>query len=79
MLCEPCPTTTGRPLIVTELIDTSPLEDLSKCSLTNDKTARVAKDVEKGLNHLHLSKPLAIIHRDISSAKVLLQQRGNCN
>lgn len=67
----------GRPLIVTELMDTSLRQQLSKRSLSNTETLAVAKDVALGLNFLHRTKPVAIIHRDISSVNVLLTQRGN--
>ena len=67
----------GIPLIVTELMDTSLRDELGRRSLNEGETAGVAKDIAKGVNHLHHTRPVAIIHRDISSANILLQKRGN--
>ena len=65
----------GSPLFVTELLDTSLRHLLSQRALNQDEIVRLALDVAKGLNYLHLNKPLPIIHRDISSANVLLWRR----
>ena len=54
------------PLIITELME-----------LNEEEIASVAMDVAKGLNNLHQTKPVSIIHRDISSANILLQKRAN--
>ena len=63
------------PLFVTELLDTSLRHVLSQRALNQEEIVRLALDVAKGLNYLHLNKPLPIIHRDISSGNVLLWRR----
>ena len=68
----------GSPLLVTELLDTTLRELVSQRELNRDEIVIFALDVAKGLNYLHLNKPLPIVHRDISSANVLLWRRGEC-
>ena len=65
----------GSPLLVTELLDTSLRNLLSDRRLSQDEILILALDVAKGLNYLHLNKPLPILHRDISSANILLWKR----
>lgn len=65
----------GNPLFVTELLDTSLRHILSQRALTQEETVNIALDIAKGLNYLHLNKPRPIMHRDISSANVLLWSR----
>ena len=67
----------GRPLIVTKLMDTSLREGLSRRSFNEEETAGAAKEIANGVSHLHQTEPVGIIHRDISSANILLQKRGN--
>ena len=66
----------GRPLIVTELMDTS-LHTQVLRGLTQEECICIEKDVAKALNYLHLFKPVPIVHRDISSANVLLRRRSH--
>lgn len=66
----------GIPLFVTELMDISLRELLEKQCLTNVDIVTIALDVTRALNYLHLNKP-PIIHRDVSSANVLLWRRDN--
>ena len=69
----------GRcPLLVTELLDTSLRHVLSERELNESEKYDLSLDVAKGLNYLHLHKPDPIIHRDISSANVLLWRRDDC-
>ena len=68
----------GNPLFVTELLDTNLRDLLSQRALNHEEIISLALDVAKGLNYLHLNRPLPIIHRDISSANVLLWRRDEC-
>ena len=68
----------GEALLLTEMLDTNLRIVLSKRKLSDEEIVAIALDVSRGLNYLHLNKPLPIIHRDISSANVLLWRRDNC-
>ena len=61
------------PIIITELLDTS-LRHAYTSGLITSKRVKVSvlRDVAAALNYLHLQKE-PIIHRDVSSANVLLQ------
>ena len=62
----------GIPVILTELMKTSLRSELEKGSIKLAQVTSISMDVAKALNYLHLMKPHPIIHRDISSANVLL-------
>ena len=68
----------GSPLFVTELLDTDLRNILAQRALHQEEIVCIALDVSRGLNYLHLNKPFPIMHRDISSANVLLWRRDNC-
>lgn len=62
----------GQPIILTELMTTS-LRELLKCGpVEYPAVVSISLDVVRALNYLHLMDPQALIHRDISSANVLL-------
>eukprot|EP00731_Ephydatia_muelleri_P024166 Em0016g437a len=68
-------------VILTELMQTSlraVLEDkvTNGLSMSRQQVSNIAMDVGKALNYLHLMKPDAIIHRDVSSSNVLLEPLG---
>ena len=66
----------GHPLIITEIMDTSLRRAYDKGQLTDKSTKlSVLRDTAAGLNYLHCH-PDEIIHRDVSSANVLLESRG---
>ena len=70
----------GYPLIITEIMDTSLRKAYESKELTPDPACRpmilsIMHDVAQGLNYLHCL-PDPIIHRDVSSANVLLQSMG---
>lgn len=68
----------GEMIILTELMHTSVrkvLEDGSSMSVEQAKS--ISLDVARALNYLHLMTPDPIIHRDISSANVLLEPTPN--
>ena len=68
----------GPPLLVTELMETSlrALLDPPLQRLSDSEISIISSDVALALNYLHQTKPLPIIHRDISSANVLLWRHG---
>ena len=68
-------------VILTELMQTSlravlEEKEINKLSMSRQEVSNIAMDVGKALNYLHLMKPDAIIHRDVSSANVLLELVG---
>ena len=62
-------------LLVTELLDTNLRTVLGQRPLHSKEILTLSLDVSLALNYLHMSKPHPIIHRDISSANVLLFKR----
>ncbi|ORX51327.1 kinase-like protein [Hesseltinella vesiculosa] len=62
----------GELWIVMELMDIS-LADMVELGMTEPMMARVARDVLRGLTHLHR---LRRIHRDVRSDNILLNTRG---
>ena len=67
----------GEPIILTELMATSLRATLEQGPLGFPHIVSICTDVSRALNYLHLMKPDAIIHRDISSANVLLDPTPN--
>jgi len=64
----------GQPIILTELME-SCLRTILECRPLNPaQITSISSDVAKALNYLHLMHPNPIIHRDISSANVLLDR-----
>ena len=66
-------TRVGNPIIVTELMPTSLRKELEKCPMTKPQVIAIGIDITLALNYLHLWKPQPILHRDVSSANVLLE------
>ena len=69
----------GNPMIITEVMDTSLRKAYENNELTPDPSCRpvilsIMRDVAVGLNYLHCL-PDPIIHRDVSSANVLLESK----
>ena len=68
----------GEPVILTELMSTSLRSILEGgVHLTHLQMKCICLDVARALNYLHLMKPHPVIHRDISSANVLLEPSSN--
>ena len=65
------------PLFVTELMESSLRKLLEKRQLSEKEIAVISLDVAHALNYLHQRRPKAIVHRDVSSANVLLWKQ-NC-
>ena len=61
------------PLIITELLDTSLRSEYTKNSLGEESKMSVLRDVASALTYLHSHPQSPIIHRDVSSANVLLE------
>ena len=64
------------PLFLTEVMETSLRALLQERSLSQTEITVIALDVARGLNYLHQKRPIPILHRDISSANVLLWRQG---
>lgn len=60
-------------IILTELMPYSLREILEIVNLSNEQVLSVAMDVCRALNYLHSMRPVPIVHRDVSSANVLLE------
>eukprot|EP00731_Ephydatia_muelleri_P013572 Em0007g882a len=67
----------NKPVILTELMPTN-LRSII-VALPQDHVITIGMDVARGLNYLHLMRPDPIIHRDVSSANVLLEPIGPGN
>ena len=67
----------GIPLFITELLETSLRALLEQRQLAETEISIISLDVSLALNYLHNTKPSPIIHRDVSSANVLLWRQGD--
>ena len=67
----------GQAIILTELMPTSLRKELEKNVLPQVQITSIAQDVACALCYLHQWRPSPIIHRDISSANVLLEPLPN--
>ena len=63
-------------LFVTELMESSLRKLLEKRQLSEKEIVVISLDVAHALNYLHQRKPKAIVHRDVSSANVLLWKQN---
>ena len=71
-----------RPLFVTEIMEKSLRKLLGERQkqnqhLTETEIIFISLDVAQALNYLHQRKPEPIVHRDVSSANVLLWKQNN--
>ena len=67
----------GTPLFVTELMEKSLRALLEQRKLSAIEIRVISLDVACALNYLHHKKPKPIIHRDVSSANVLLWRQDD--
>ena len=67
----------GTPMFVTELMEKSLRTLLDQRQLSETEIRTISLDVARALNYLHQKKPEPIIHRDVSSANVLLWRQGD--
>ena len=71
-------TRVGNLMIVTELMETSLRSELEKSPrMSKIQVISIAADVACGLNYLHSWRPQPILHRDVSSANVLMDSSSN--
>ena len=66
-----------NPLFVTELMEKSLRALLEQRQLSEIEIRAISLDVARAINYLHQKKPEPIIHRDVSSANVLLWRQGD--
>ena len=66
-------TRVGTPIILSELMPTSLRKKLESGPLPYHAVLAISQDIACGLNYLHLFKPDPILHRNVSTANVLLQ------
>ena len=69
--------TKNSPLIVTELLDISLRNAYEKKRLQGSSKLSIFRNIAAALNYLHLHHCGEIIHRDVSSANVLLEAKPN--
>ena len=69
-------TVEGNLIILNELMDSSLHAVLEKEQLSHQQVVIIASDVARALNYLHSWKPEPLLHRDVSSANVLLESVG---
>ena len=69
----------GELIILTELMPTSLRAVLERARepLPRQQISTIGLDVARALNYLHLMRPTPLIHRDVSSANVLLEPQPN--
>ena len=67
----------GIPLFISELLDKSLRALLEQRQLADTEISNISLDVSLALNYLHNMKPSPILHRDVSSANVLLWRQGD--
>ena len=70
-------TRVGTPIILSELMPTSLRKELEAGPLPYHAVLAISQDIACGLNYLHLFKPDPILHRDVSTANILLTH-GQC-
>ena len=74
-------TISGKMVILMELMPTSLRRELESRQQHNlmplQQVTSISGDVARALNYLHMMKPHPLIHRDVSSANVLLQPLPN--
>ena len=63
----------SKPVILTELMPANLRSCIEIGVLLQDHVISIGTDVACGLNYLHLMRPDPIIHRDVSSANVLVE------
>ena len=66
----------GEFIILNELMDNSLRNFLAEGQLSRPQIKSFSIDIARALNYLHSCKPQPLIHRDVSSANVLLQHLG---
>ena len=69
--------TENDPLVVTELLDMSLRKAYERNLLEGSSKLNIFRDIASALNYLHLHHHGEIIHRDVSSANVLLEAKPN--
>ena len=68
----------GEMVILTELMPTSLRRELQReYQMSPRLTISIGLDIARALNYLHLMRPHPLIHRDISSANILLEPLPN--
>ena len=65
------------PLVITELLDMSLRKAYERNRLEGSSKFSIYQDIARALNYLHLHHHGPIIHRDVSSANVLLEAKPN--
>ena len=71
-------TRVGTPIILSELMPTTLRKELETGPLPYPAVLTISQDIACGLNYLHFFKPDPILHRDVSTANVLLTH-GQCS